>query len=243
LAGSPATIRQLKETAVKAPRGDAYWTWYEKVWDERETTVLPMLLDGLEEGIFTLEQTEFLQGWLTSPQAQADGIHPSWQSFGVLLSSPGAPRKHWAYVTSGLTNPLTVEPGQELDPTSPSGFGYEMVVFTPQEEQWPIVRLLSMMAYNLVCLQPFTEGDRWPVGGPLDGGDSELDAFVFATPREITPVFQLESGAARLMAAVGVTAAEFTFAEKHGTDALMERLYAAGVGCLTDPGRGEVDLT
>lgn len=228
---------------MKAPDGDAYWKWYEQIWDERETSILPMLLDGLEEGIFTLEQTEFLQGWQESPHAQAEGIHPSWLSFGVLMSAPGATRKSWGYVTSGLTNPLTVEPGQEIDPTTPSGFGYEMVVFTPNEEQWPIVRLLSMLAYNLVCLRPFSEGDRWPVGGPMDGGDSALEAFVFATPQEITPVFQLESGAARLMAAVGVTTAEYDFAEKNGTDALMERLYAAGVGCVTDPKRAEVDLT
>src|SRR5690606_41782491 len=53
-----------------------------------------------------------------------------------------------SYVTSGLSNPFTVGPGDAFDPEGPSGIGYELVIHTPEEARWPILRLLDMMAYK-----------------------------------------------------------------------------------------------
>jgi hypothetical protein len=160
----------------------------------------------------------------------------------VRVSPPSEAFPYWSYVTSGLSNPFTVGPGDEYTQESASGIGYEMVIHTPEEAQWPILRLLDMMAYNLVCLRAFALGARFPVEGALDGGDSKLGGFVFMRDPRRPATFDLPSGRVQLLTLVGVTRNELAFSRSNGADKLLEKLEALGTGVITHPEREEVKL-
>jgi hypothetical protein len=145
-------------------------------------------------------------------------------------------------VTSGLSNPFTVAPGAEVAPDAPSGIGYEMVIHTPEEAQWPVLRLLDMMAYNLVCLRAFDVGHRYPVEGSLTGGETKLNGFVFVRDSSRPAEFTLPSGKVKLLTLVGVTKNEMAFSRSNGMDKLIAKLVQAGTGYITHPERDEVKL-
>ncbi len=119
-------------------------------------------------------------------------------------------------------------PGAEVDPEGPSGIGYEMVIHTPEEAQWPVLRLLDMMAYNLVCLRAFALGHRYPVEGSLTGGESKLNGFVFVRDPSRPAEFVLPSGKVQLLTLVGATKNEMAFSRSNGMDKLMAKLARGG---------------
>jgi hypothetical protein len=229
---------------VKAPEEhDAFWQWYEDVWADRDEVEYPRLFGDISEGVFTLDQTDALQAWLESDLAQVGELDPNWGGYGVRVSPPSAAHPAWSYVTSGLSNPFTLQPGDEIAPGASSGIGYEMVIHTPEEAQWPVLRLLDMMAYNLVCLRAFALGHRYPVEGTLDGSpDTKLAGFVFVQDPSRPSHFELPSGKVQLLTLVGATKNEMAFARSNGVDKLMEKLHAAGHGVVTDCTRAEVKL-
>lgn len=228
---------------MRAPEDvEAFWQWYEDVWADRDEVEYPKLFGELGEGVFTLDQTDALQAWMDSDLAEVKEADPNWGSAGVRVVPPNDKKPHWTYVTSGLSNPFTLSPGDEIPEGAPSGIGYEMVIHTPEEEQWPVLRLLDMMAYNLVCLRAFALGHRYPVEGSLDGAGSKLGGFVFVRDPALPAHFDLESGRVQLLTLVGATRNEMAFARSNGADKLLERLKAAGHGVVTVPGRDEVKL-
>jgi hypothetical protein len=136
-----------------------------------------------------------------------------------------------------------VAPGEEIEAGRPSGIGYEMVIHTTEEAQWPVLRLLDMMAYNLVCMRAFAMGHRYPVEGTLDGSaDTKLNGFVFVTDPTRPSHFELESGKVQLLTLVGATKNEMAFSRSNGMDRLMAKLVAAGSGYITDTNREQVQL-
>ncbi|MCI0570051.1 MAG: suppressor of fused domain protein [Myxococcaceae bacterium] len=229
---------------MNAPDTEAsYAQWYEQAWADRDEGIYPQLFPTIRPDVFTLDQTDSLQAWLESDIAEVGEADPAWGAFGVRVSPPSEGIPVWTYVTSGLSNPFTVAPGGEYSPEGPSGIGYELVIHTPEEARWPILRLLDMMAYNLVCLRAFAPGGRFQVEGTLDGGDSKLTGFVFL-PSPLAPEgFQLPSGRVQLLTAVGVTRNEMAFARSNGVDKLLDKLDTQGTGIATVPERDEVKLS
>ena len=229
---------------VKAPEEhDAFWQWYEDVWADRDEVEYPKLFGEISEGVFTLDQTDALQAWMESDLSQVAELDPNWGGYGVRVAPPTPEHPSWSYVTSGLSNPFTLAPGMEFADDAPSGIGYEMVIHTPEEAQWPVLRLLDMMAYNLVCLRAFALGHRYPVEGTLDGGaETKLNGVVFVRDPSRPAHFDLPSGRVQLLTLVGATKNEMAFARSNGVDKLMEKLHAAGSGVVTDCTRAEVKL-
>ncbi|KFA94791.1 suppressor of fused domain protein [Archangium violaceum] len=228
---------------MKAPETDeAFCQWYEDCWADRDEVEYPKLFGAISEEVYTLEQSGALEAWLESELAEVKELDPNWGGMGVRVAPPSPEYPYWTYVTSGLSNPITLAPGEEVDANSPSGVGYEMVIHTTEEAQWPVLRLLDMMAYNLVCMRAFAVGHRYPVEGTLTGGESKLNGFVFVIDPSRPTHFQLESGKVQLLTLVGVTKNEMAFSRSNGMDRLMAKLVAAGTGYITDPGREQVQL-
>ncbi|WP_338871972.1 suppressor of fused domain protein [Myxococcus stipitatus] len=229
---------------MKAPEtNEDFIQWYEDCWADRDEVEYPKMFGAIDEGVFTLDQTDAIQAWMESDIAQVEGDpDPNWGPMGVRVAPPSADYPYWTYVTSGLSNPFTIAPGEEFPDDAPSGIGYEMVIHTPEEAKWPVFRLLDMMAYNLVCMRAFAMNHRYPVEGTLDGGDSKLSGFVFVRDPSRPDHFSLPSGKVQLLTLVGVTKNEMAFARSNGMDKLMEKLVAAGSGYITRPDREEVKL-
>ncbi|MBJ6760469.1 suppressor of fused domain protein [Myxococcaceae bacterium JPH2] len=228
---------------MKAPETDEdFIQWYEDCWADRDEVEYPKMFGAIQENVFTLEQTGALEAWMESELAEVKELDPNWAPMGVRVAPPSPEYPYWTYVTSGLSNPFTVAPGEEFPDDAPSGLGYEMVIHTPEEARWPVLRLLDMMAYNLVCLRAFALGHRYPVEGTLDGGESKLGGFVFVHDAERPSHFQLPSGKVELLTLVGVTRNEMAFARSNGMNKLLEKLAAAGPAYITKADRDELKL-
>jgi hypothetical protein len=229
---------------MKAPETDEdFVQWYEDCWADRDEVEYPKMFGAIDEGVFTLDQTDALQAWLESDLAQVKELDPNWEPMGVRVAPPSADYPYWTYITSGLSNPFTLSPGEEVPPEGPSGLGYEMVIHTTEEAQWPVFRLLDMMAYNLVCMRAFAMGHRYPVEGSLDGkAETKLNGFIFVKDPTRPAHFELPSGRVQLLTLVGVTKNEMAFAKSNGIDKLMEKLAALGKSYVTDTTRDEVPL-
>lgn len=228
---------------MKAPETEEdFVQWYEDCWADRDEVEYPKLFGAISEEVFTLDQTDALQAWLESDLAQVQELDPNWGPMGVRVAPPSEQYPYWTYVTSGLSNPFTVAPGAEVDEGAASGIGYEMVIHTAEEAQWPVLRLLDMMAYNLVCLRAFALNHRYPVEGSLTGGETKLNGFVFVRDTSRPAEFTLPSGKVQLLTLVGTTRNEMAFSRSNGMDKLMAKLHDAGAGLITRPEREEVKL-
>lgn len=229
---------------MKAPETEEdFVQWYEDCWADRDEVEYPKLFGAIDEGVFTLDQTDALQAWMESDLAQVKEADPNWGPMGVRVAPPSEAFPYWTYVTSGLSNPFTLAPAEEFPDDAPSGLGYEMVIHSPEEAKWPVLRLLDMMAYNLVCLRAFALGHRYPVEGTLDGSpETKLSGFVFVRDEHRPAHFTLPSGRVQLLTLVGVTKNEMAFARSNGVDKLMAKLVAAGTGYVTHTTRDEVKL-
>src|SRR5690606_9840514 len=145
---SPAGADRLPGP-MNAPENEAEWAaWYQQAWDVRDDQLYRERFPTMTGEIGTLGGSDALEAWLSSDLAQVSEIDPAWKSSGVRVAPPDETRPVWTYVTSGLSNPFTVGPGDAFDPEGPSGIGYELVIHTPEEARWPILRLLDMMAYK-----------------------------------------------------------------------------------------------
>ena len=228
---------------MKAPETDeAFCQWYEDCWADRDEVEYPKLFGTISDEIIPLDGSGALEAWLESDLAAVKELDPNWNQIGVRVAPPSPDYPYWTYVTSGLSNPFTLAPGEEVDAANPSGLGFEMVIHTVEEARWPVLRLLDMMAYNLVCARLFGMGHRYPVEGTLTGGESKLTGFVFVTDPSRPASFQLESGKVRLLTLVGVTKNEMAFSRSNGMERLMAKLQGAGSGYITRPEREQVQL-
>jgi len=228
---------------TKAPEDtEAFWQWYEDCWADRDEVEYPRLFGAIQDNVFTLEQTDALQAWMESELAEVKELDPNWGPMGVRVAPPSDTLAVWSYVTSGLSNPFTVAPGDEIAPGARSGLGYELLIHTPEEQSWPVLRLLDMMAYNLVCGRAFAPGHRWPVDGALDGATSKLSGLLAVVDPGRNQRFELPSGSVQLLTLVGATRNELAFSRSNGAPALLEKLKAAGTGVVTHTARDEVKL-
>ena len=229
---------------MKAPETDEdFVQWYEDCWADRDEVEYPKMFGAISEDVILLEGTGALEAWLESEESGGlKELDPNWLPMGVRVAPPSPEYPYWTYVTTGLSNPFTLAPGEEFAEGAQSGLGYEMVIHTPEEERWPVLRLVDMMAYNLVCARLFGVGHRYPVDGTLTGGDTKLNGFVFVTDPSRPTHFTLPSGQVQLLTLVGVTKNEMAFSRSNGMDRLMAKLVAAGTGYITHPDREQVQL-
>ena len=171
------------------------------------------------------------------------------------------PADRWTYVTGGLALPWTADltevnpddytatvdavtpTGQAPEPADElwSGYGFEIVLHTPQRAPWVVPLLHNLGQYVLTSGDGFAPGHRIPLGGPIvRDSDSALQVLLFVPPADRAPRFRLPSGLGQWLVALGITADEWAYAQQDGSAALLRALRHAGLADLTDPTRASV---
>src|SRR4051794_41676142 len=115
--------------------------WFDRVWEHREEVLYPSLFGETCRGIFPV-QVEMLTGVF-----KQETFDPRWLHYGVVEFAPTGARRSWLYVTSGMSNDWDAE---RIDGTTPSGLGYEVVFQTTEPSEWPIIRFVHLMAFQLL---------------------------------------------------------------------------------------------
>lgn len=213
----------------------------EAVWKIREDDVYPALFGKDGCGIFPLSALTF-----SDPFGVADP-DPRWLHYGVFEFAPTETRRSWAYVSSGHSNPWGVDP-DDYDPAGHSGEGVEFMIETTVPGDWAIRTLQSMVAFDLLLAagrfpgsEPLREGDRVPLRRPLDGTEACVLRYLVVTQTDdVNTRFSLPSGKVGLLGFTAVSEAELLIARSDGSDALMERLRAAGHSPVNDPKRASL---
>ena len=213
--------------------------WFEQAWAYREEVLYPAIFGTKAEGdIFTLTSDVF------KSRFNQKTVDPRWLHHGVLVFPPAPAASSWRFVTSGLSNAWEAD---SPDPSDWSGLGCEFVMEAPENAQWALSVMLSVLAYQLLLAAGrFGEPrllnvyHRIPVGGAIDGLESEL-THVFMCPSAIAPDdLQLASGKFALLQVVGATQAEIKFARDRSGEELFALLKAGGAYPVTNPARPAV---
>jgi hypothetical protein len=130
-----------------------------------------------------------------------------------------------------------------MNPKS-AGYGYELMILTPQPERWPLgpIAWLAEMELkrDLDLLTRVIENQGITIETVHVGGGQTTD-FIVAQAREPLPVgAEISNGTFWVLIATRVTRDEMEFARAKGTPELLDRLYAAGVGQVSDLARSSV---
>ncbi|MCR9200539.1 MAG: suppressor of fused domain protein [Planctomycetaceae bacterium] len=212
--------------------------WFEDVWEHREERLYPKLFGSVGDAIYPLSPAIFTDTFRQE-------FDPRWLHCGVFESPPNSKHASWLYVTSGLSNAWEDD---EPDPTSPSGLGCEFVFETSGQARWAIVRMLHVMAFQILLAHgryPDRDVlelyDRIPLRDSLTPEPSELTWLMVAPPAG-TDRFQLDSGEVELLALVGITEGEAQHAREHSGGILLQRLQEADAFPVTNPQRGCIIL-
>lgn len=220
----------------------------EEVWRIREEDIYPELFGTKSRGIFTLDDGVF-------KQLGQDRLDPRWLSIGIWEFAPTEARSCWMYATSGLSNPWywEDESGAESDiePGGMSGFGMEFLFATPQQGDWAIRYLQTILAYDILlyadCFPgrgPIGPGNRVSFNAPINhDSNCVLWGSVVSRAEAFPAGFVLPSGEVEFFTVTGVANDEIRFGQANSTAALIERLTAAGAYPVTDPARRAVPLS
>lgn len=216
---------------------DTERVWFERVWAHREEEVYPSLFGRESKGIYPLS-AEILTGTF-----KQESIDPRWLHYGVFRFAPTASRRSWLYVTSGMSNDWESD---LPDPTGYSGLGCEFILETVAESQWAIVRLLHVMAFQILLAHQRYPGremlsayDRIPLKAPLVG-DSKLTFLIVAPPVGVPATVPLKSGRFEFFHLAAVTDSEAAFAREIGGSELLQAHTLAGLHPVIDPNRNEL---
>jgi len=212
--------------------------WFERVWEHREEVLYPSLFGQSSRGIFPI-QAEMLTGLF-----KQETFDPRWLHYGVFEFAPTSTRCSWLYVTSGMSNDWEAD---RPNPTTPSGLGCEFVFETTQQSEWAILRLLHVMAFQILLChgrypgrEPLSDFDRIPLRGSIRPEPSALTYLMLAPPTRFPREERLESGSFDFYQVVGISAAEAAHARSHDGPALLELLVAHDYFPVTDPDRTEI---
>lgn len=155
------------------------------------------------------------------------------------------------YVTSGLSNPSFWEDESVAEPDEISGFSMEFLFATPQQGDWAIHYLRTILAYDILLYADcfpgrglIGPGNRVSFNAPINhDSNCVLWGSVISSADAFPARFVLPSGEVEFFTVTGITKDEIGFAQANGTAALIERLAAAGAYPVTDPTRRVVPLS
>jgi len=230
----PLVQVDLNVTGFQPPEAESL---LDRAWAEREEDAYPALFGDLGPGIYPLDASLFAE---TFGQTAVD---PRWLHYGVFRGAPGGGRRHWTFVTSGLSNPWEAD-----EPEERSGLGHEFILEAAVGPDWLLQRVQHVLAFQILLAHgrypgraPIAPYDRLPLRGSLDpAGGSELTYLMACPPAEPRRSLRLVSGVFELYSLVGITEAEAAFARVEGGDRLEELLRGAGAFPVIDPGRPSV---
>ncbi|WP_425523934.1 suppressor of fused domain protein [Stenotrophomonas maltophilia] len=135
-------------------------TLLERSWEYREETLYRRLFGDTGPGIYPLDM-DLLRNVFKQEQ-----IDPRWLHVGVNACPPHGDRRHWIYVSTGLSNPWE---GRHED--GDSGWGIELMLETQEEATWALTTLRWFTAYHLLLCHsrmpgnPLAPWDRLKLGG------------------------------------------------------------------------------
>ncbi len=214
----------------------AWQSWFESVWADREDRVYREQFRALGDGVFSASAEHYAR-------LKQTPRHPGWLHHGVFACPPSGVRNHHCYITSGLSNPWNLDaPGR--DPSGYSGLGFELMICTKDRAQWAVSVLHHLMAWQLLVAtgavqgQPLGMGQRIPLGGPIDGSATgQLTWALCEAPTHCAAGFELQSGKVEWLLLVGATEKEIAFARTSDQKDLVARLQQDGGWPITDPAR------
>lgn len=207
--------------------------------EARELKVYPQLFGKQKRPIFDMMPEVF------APYGDHE-IDPLWLKHGVMEFEPSEDRPTWLYVTTAYSNPWGV-PDSDWDPEGESGAGVEFIIETNEQTNWPITRLQSLLALDMLAAagklenaEPLAFHDILPLNYPIDGSeDGPIRTLVLVEPG-VAAGFELPSGKVALAQFVGITDAERDFAAEFGLEHLADKLRNAGTWPVTIPDRDSV---
>lgn len=181
-----------------------------KAWEQREQEVYPSLFKNMPEDIFTPQ---------TVDEVPMGGVELMLSCAGVFEIPPTEDRRYWVYLTSGLSNPF----GDEKEEIS--GYGFELMLRTPEQSAWAISLLYNLMGYVLGTGQGFGPGHRMPLNSPMNASSTTaLTTVLFWPPEDLKATFTLISGQAELLELHGITEEEYEYAKANSSEALYQKL-------------------
>jgi hypothetical protein len=224
----------MEERHTTAGSSNQWEEWFKRVWAHREDLLYPRLFGSESVGIFPLPANMLTETF------QQSNVDPRWLHYGVFQYAPTPTRTSWLYVTSGMSNAWEDD---HPDPTARSGLGCEFVFETTEAGQWPILRLLHIMACQILACHgrypgrpPLSVFDRIPLRCAVDGHESNLRTMMLA-PSPYGTEQQLESGTFDFVHVVGITEAEALAAKENGGPKFLALLKESHAFPVTDPTR------
>ncbi|HDS1826272.1 suppressor of fused domain protein [Stenotrophomonas maltophilia] len=212
-------------------------TLLERSWEYREETLYRRLFGNTGPGIYPIDM-DLLRNVFKQEQ-----IDPRWLHVGVNACPPHGDRRHWIYVSSGLSNPWE---GRHED--GDSGLGIELMLETQEEATWALTTLRWFTAYHLLLCHsrmpgnPLAPWDRLKLGGPVDHAGSMLQAAVFVPSLHFPGPQQLPSGRFDFLQLLPLTLDEHAFGRAQGFEVLVAQLRTQGAAPVVDPQRVSIDL-
>ncbi|MFH2044874.1 MAG: suppressor of fused domain protein [Pseudomonadota bacterium] len=191
-------------------------SFLEICWEQREESIYKSLLEDLGPGIYPLDANVFRDKF------KREELDPRWFHYGVFKCPPVANRKHWVYISSGMSNPWETDSPEEY-----SGFGTEFLIETQEESAWAITALHSLVAFNILLSvghygdKPLVDyGDRMPLSV-----EPYITNVMVTQPRDFPSSFNLDSGRVDLLQITGITADELSYAKRTSSEELAQLIY------------------
>lgn len=204
--------------------------------EAREQHVYPKLFGKQKRPIFEMMPEVFAA--YGDPE-----IDPLWLRHGVMEFEPTDDRPTWLYVTTGYSNPWTT-PDSDWDPKGESGNGVEFLLETDEQTNWPVTRLQSLLALDMLAsagrledAEPLAFHDILPLNYPVDGSENGPIRTLALVEPAVASGFELPSGKVALAQFVGMTDAERDFAAEFGLEHLLDKLRGAPHYPAIIPGR------
>ncbi len=219
--------------------------WFEEIWRDREERVYPELFGPLPKTVLPIKAESYRA--ILGPTTT---INDEWLHYAVIEIAPNEKHPDWIYVTSAFSQPWKVEDPEQLDPNNYSGFGYEMLIRTPERAGWAVDMLHRLMAYQVGVYFELRRGklfdyhDWMPLNGPISPQypASPVRGMLITRPRDFETRFGLRSGQVDLLQIVGITGAELAYGLTLGLPRLERLLYEQGAAPTTDPTRSSLEL-
>ena len=219
--------------------------WFEEIWRKREEEIYPALFGPLPGTVIPLP-IESLRAIL----GQENEIDEAWLHFAVIEVAPNEKHADWIYVTSAFSQPWKAESEEELDRNQYSGYGYELLLRTPERAGWAVDVLHRLSAYQIGVYNELMKGklfqwlDWMPLNGPIssEAPDSAVRGMFITRPRDFEARFELPSGQVDLLQIVGITGSELAYGLYKGFDKLENQLYEGGAAPTTNPTRASIEL-
>jgi hypothetical protein len=177
----------------------------------------------------------------------------------------------WAYTTFGFTNPdmpttvTTSDARFETDaqgrqemvatlrskvpaPSVPgrAGYGYEILMLTEGRADWPLSFLQwavnAELLHDVGLLDRVERHEGLTVEEIAIRADSAINVLIAKAYPPLPGPVQLPNGSMRMLVATTITTDEMKWSFDHGRPALLERLFRAGIGQISLPGRASAPL-